>query len=96
MDVLASAAGAFAVDRRAVVVELQGDTDNVIARPRQQRGGDGGVDPAGHCRQHARADRQPDGFACSVFCGADFVCGGGVAHCGPHVASRRRNCEAQR
>ena len=48
IDVLAGAAGAFAVDGGAVVVKLQGHADHVIALGLEQRGGHRGIDAAGH------------------------------------------------
>ena len=48
VDVLAGAAGALAMGRRAVVVELQRDADDVIALGLEQRGGHRGIDAAGH------------------------------------------------
>ena len=48
MDVLAGAAGALAMARRAMVVKLQGDADDVVTLRLQQRGRGRGVDAAGH------------------------------------------------
>ena len=48
VDVLAGAAGALAVRRRAVIVKLQGDADDVVALALQQPGHDRGIDAAGH------------------------------------------------
>ena len=48
VDVLARAAGALAMRRRAVVVELQRDADDVIALGLEQRRGHRGIDAAGH------------------------------------------------
>jgi hypothetical protein len=60
VDVLAGAAGALLLQRRAVVIELQRHADDVVAGLVQQRRDDGGVHAAGHGRHHARADRQAD------------------------------------
>ncbi len=60
VDVLTGAAGAFFLDRRAMVVELQGHTDHVIAGPLEQGGGDRGIHASGHGHDHARAHRQAD------------------------------------
>ncbi|MNE40344.1 hypothetical protein D3C80_1343550 [compost metagenome] len=57
VDVLPGAAGALLLERRAVVVELQGDADHVIAGLGQQGGDDGGIHSARHGRDHAGADR---------------------------------------
>ena len=54
MNVLAGAAGALAVDRLAVVVELQGDADDVVALARHHRGDDRGIDAARHRHDDAR------------------------------------------
>src|SRR6185369_370851 len=48
VDVLAGAAGALAVGRRAVVVKLQRHADDVIALRLEQRRGHRGVDAARH------------------------------------------------
>jgi hypothetical protein len=48
VDVAARAAGALLGQRRAVIVELQGDADHVIAFLGQHRGHDGTVDAARH------------------------------------------------
>ena len=48
VDVLAGAAGALAVGRGAVVVELQRHADDVIALGLEQRGRHRGIDAAGH------------------------------------------------
>ena len=48
VDILAGAAGALAVRRRAMVVELQGDADDVIALGLEQRGRYRRIDAAGH------------------------------------------------
>ena len=45
-DVLTRAAGAFALHRRAVVVKLQGDANDVIPLAGKQRGDDGGIHTA--------------------------------------------------
>ena len=57
VDVLAGAARALAADGHAVVVELEGDPDHVVALLTQQGGGDGGVDTAGHGDNDARVRR---------------------------------------
>ena len=48
VDVLTGAAGALAVGRGAVVVELQRDADDVIALGLEQRGRHRGIDATGH------------------------------------------------
>ena len=48
VDVLAGAARAGAMRRRAMIVELQRDADDVIALALQQAGDDGGIDAARH------------------------------------------------
>ena len=48
MDVLAGAAGALAVGRRAMIVELKGDPDDVVALRLEQRRGHRGIDAARH------------------------------------------------
>ena len=60
MDVLAGAAGALLANRRAVIVELQGDPHDVIASAGQQGRGDCRINPSRHGRDHARAGRQGD------------------------------------
>ena len=58
VNVLSRAAGALAVDRRAVVVKLQGDADDVIALACHQRGDDRGIDAARHGHDDARLPRR--------------------------------------
>ena len=58
VDVLAGAAGAAPPDGLAVVVELQGDADDVVALLLEQRGDDRGVDAARH--RHDDASRGGD------------------------------------
>ena len=53
MDVLAGAAGALAMGGRAMIVELQGDADDVVAFRLQQRGGDRGI------RRRRTSQRRP-------------------------------------
>ena len=48
VNVLARTAGALAAHRFAMIVKLQRDADHIIARCLQQRGGDGGINPARH------------------------------------------------
>ena len=57
MDVAAGAAGALAVRGGAVIVELQGHADDVIALGLEQGGGDRGVDAARHGDDDARVLR---------------------------------------
>ena len=60
VDVLPGAAGALAVSCRAVVVELQGNADDVIALGLEQRGRHRGIDAAGHGdHDDARVLRRP-------------------------------------
>ena len=54
VDVLAGAAGALAVRRRAVIVELHRDADDVVAVARQQRRDDARIDAARHRDDDAR------------------------------------------
>ena len=54
VNVLAGAAGALAVARRAVVVELERHADHVEALPLQQARDHGGIDAARHGDDHAR------------------------------------------
>ena len=58
-DVLPGAAGARPADGGAVVVELQGDADDLIAPGVQHRGGDGTVDTAGHRHHDPRPRGRP-------------------------------------
>ena len=48
VDVLPGAAGALAMGRGAMIVELQRDADDVVALGLQQRSRDRGIDAAGH------------------------------------------------
>ena len=57
VDIAAGAAGALAVGRRAVVVKLQRDADDIVAGVGQQRGGDRGIDAARHRDDDARVGR---------------------------------------
>ena len=54
VNVAAGAAGPFAVGCRAMVVELQGDADDVIALLGQQRRGHRRIHPARHRHHHPR------------------------------------------
>ncbi len=58
VDVLAGAAGALAMRRRAVIVELHGQADDIIALARQHRGDDAGIDAARHRHDDARIRRR--------------------------------------
>ena len=58
VDVAAGAAGAGAMSRLAVVVELQRHADNVVAGLGQQRRDDGRVDAAGHGDDDAGVGRR--------------------------------------
>ena len=53
VDILAGAARALAMGRLAVVVELHGHADHVIALAGQQRSDDGGIDAARHRHHNA-------------------------------------------
>ena len=53
LDVLAGAAGARLADRDAVIVELQGDADDVVALLLQERGRHRRIDAARHRDHHA-------------------------------------------
>ena len=57
VDVLARAARALAMRRRAVVVELHRQADDIIALARQQRRDDAGIDAARHRDDDARIGR---------------------------------------
>ena len=57
MNIAAGATGAFAVGRRAVVVELERDADDVIAGVCQKRRGHRGIDPPRHRDDDARVGR---------------------------------------
>ena len=59
VDVAAGAAGALAVGRRAMIVELERDADHVIAGFRQQRRRDRGIDAPRHGDDDARVGRPP-------------------------------------
>ena len=59
MDVAAGAAGALAVGRGAMIVELERDADHVVAGFRQQRRRDRGIDAARHGDDNARVGRPP-------------------------------------
>ena len=48
VDILTGAAGALAMGRRTMIVELQRDADDVVAFGLQQRGRHRGIDAAGH------------------------------------------------
>ena len=76
MNVLAGAAGALAVRRLAMVVELQRDADDVIALLFQQRGDDARIDAAGHGDDDARfrpGDAGEHGSAHTVIMGLQDV-----------------------
>jgi hypothetical protein len=51
VDVLSGATTPLAARGCAVIIELQGDANDVVAFVLEQRGGNGGVDAAGH-RDH--------------------------------------------
>src|SRR5260221_8756718 len=53
IDILAGAAGTLAMGRRAMVVELQRDADDVVALGLEQRRRDPGIDATRHCDDHA-------------------------------------------
>ena len=55
VDVLAGAAGALAAGGGAMVVQLQGNADHLMAGLGQQAGDGAAVDAAGHGDQHAHA-----------------------------------------
>jgi hypothetical protein len=54
VDILAGAAGALAMRRLAVIVELQRHADDVVALAFQQSRHHRGIDPAGHRDNDAR------------------------------------------
>src|SRR5690606_4942792 len=58
VDVLSGATGALLPGRRTVVVELQGDADDIVAFRAQQRGRRRAVDAAGHGYHRPRARRR--------------------------------------
>jgi len=92
VDVLAGAAGALLLNRRTVVVELQGDAHHVVAGAGQQGGGHGGVYAARHGGDHARALGQADRGAGGLDCGVGE--GGRGVH-RPHVAVQVPVCEGR-
>jgi hypothetical protein len=55
VDVLAGAAGALAPGRGPMVVELQRDTDDIVAGRLGERRSDRAVHAARHCHDHACA-----------------------------------------
>src|SRR5437763_1091585 len=57
VDVLPGAAGAFAVGRRAMVVKLEGDADDVVAFRLEQRRRHRRIDAARHGNDDARVRR---------------------------------------
>ncbi len=57
VDVLTGATGPLAVRRRAVVVELQRDADDVIALTLEEAGHNRGIDAARHRHHDARVFR---------------------------------------
>ena len=59
-DVLSGAAGALPRTGGAVVVELKGDPDDIVARVLEQGGDHGGIDAARHGRDHPRPGREAD------------------------------------
>src|SRR5262249_45190104 len=59
VDVLSRAAGALTVGRGALVVELQGHADDVVALGHEQRGRHRGIDAARHGHHHAGVLRPP-------------------------------------
>jgi hypothetical protein len=61
-DVLTGAAGALLGQGDAMVVELQGDPDHIIAGLFQQGRSDRGIDSARHGGDHAGSQRQVDGL----------------------------------
>jgi len=54
VNILTGAAGALALDRLAVIVELQRDAHDVVALLLQKRGRDGRIDAARHGDNHPR------------------------------------------
>src|SRR5262249_56362413 len=58
IDVLAGAAGTFAVGRGAMVVELQRDADDVVALGLEQRRRDRGIDATRHGDDHTGVPRR--------------------------------------
>ena len=54
MDILAGTAGALAPDRLAMVVELEGDADHIVARPLEESRRNGRIDSAGHGDEHGQ------------------------------------------
>ncbi len=57
-DVLAGAAGALFLDRRAMVIKLQGDADHIEALLGEQRRGDGRIDAPRHGDDHTGLTRR--------------------------------------
>src|SRR5262249_34891100 len=69
IDVLAGAAGALAMGRGAVVVELQRDADDVVAFGLEQGGRDRGVDAARHGDHHTGVPRRAFDIEAIEHCG---------------------------
>src|SRR5688500_3175040 len=59
LNVLSGAAGALAANRLAMIVELEGDADHVIALTLQESCDHGGIDPSGHGDHHPGVGRTP-------------------------------------
>ena len=66
VDILAGAAGALLLDRRAVIIELQRHAHDIVAGAGQQGRSHRGIDAAGHGRDDPRADRQAHSVAHSL------------------------------
>ena len=57
VNILTGAAGPFAVNGGAMIIELQGNAEHIITLCVQQGGNHAGVDAAGHSHHHARVFR---------------------------------------
>ena len=88
VNILARTTGPLLLNCRAVVVELESHADHIIAGPRQQCRRNGGVDSAGHGRNHPATYRQTHRVACGRNRG---VCKGGVHR--RYVAAKGHYCE---
>src|SRR5262249_25279634 len=69
IDVLAGAAGALAMGRGAMVVELQRDADDVVALGLEQRRRDRGIDATRHGDDHAGVPRKAFDVEAVEHCG---------------------------
>src|SRR5690606_21063398 len=73
MDVLAGATASLAPRRLAVVVELQRDADDLVARSLHQRRRDRGINASGHGDDDAHAGAAAAGEARAAWCVGELV-----------------------